>query len=199
MIELPPYDFWNYLGLILNAVVGFGAVYYGIQMGNRNERRKLNREYDEKVRKIVPHLYFELCQNEKLMNRYGKYELLLRNNLRFRTSIWDMFKTDLAQWEEHDIIPLTRIYYIFTKVNSYLDTNREQIPTNFRRYIVSAELMIKNKINAYDTWFLGNNEARNEFVETLQEYRTYLTETDERDLLNDTEVRLREKGVLPNE
>ena len=188
----------NVIELAVVAFVEFFVVYLGIKYSWEYERRKEKQIYLKRIIRIVPHIYIELLENLRMMSMYQSYDHYQRNVFRFKTSLWEMFKVELAQWEEHDAIPLTRVYYNLTTINSYLDMGIERAPYNFVRQYHEAKGMANEIINKYDKWFSENEDSKNEFVETWKEYRKFVRDTDLRDLLINNEARLKEKGILVN-
>jgi len=184
--------------LVVTAAVEFSAVYLGIRYSWGYERRKEKEAFHKRVTRIVPHIYIELLENLRMMPRYQTYDHYRVNSLRFKTSSWEMFKGEPVQWEEHDVIPLSRTYYNLTTINSYLDMGIERAPYNFHRLYIESNNMDNEKINEYDKWFIEKEDAKNEFLETLKDYRKFVADTDLRDLIRDTEARLIERGILVN-
>jgi hypothetical protein len=87
----------NVIELAVVAFVEFFAVYLGIKYSWEYERRKEKQIYLKRIIRIVPNIYIELLENLRMMSMYQSYDHYQRNVFRFKTSLWEMFKVELAR------------------------------------------------------------------------------------------------------
>ena len=69
--------------------------------------------FNKRVLEIVPYLYFELIENYLTLKPYKTKSLdtIIHQGIHFNTTNWHLYKGEVSEWREINIIPLSRINY----------------------------------------------------------------------------------------
>jgi len=183
---------------VLLAGVEFFAVYYGVKLTFQRQSRKEGRAFHKRVTKIVPHIYIELYENLKLMTTYQGYGHYYRNALRFKIAFWEVYQSELAEWEQHDVVPLTMIYYNMKRINQHLDAGIETTPSDFHHIMTENERLINQKLEEYEIWFQKRREppTPDPFSEFKKVFEQYQKRHFSSSILKYIQDRMEKKGLI---
>jgi len=164
------FETWSYIIWWVNVfpepAAGFLAIYAALELERRNERR----QFLQRVREIVPYIYFELLENKSHIEDFRKNQSsFINDSQQFNDSSWEMFKDDIKKWQEQNVVPLTRIYFCLSYINRKIENNTltPDDPIISKR-IISAYKLINKQLQTYDLNYF-NNEKNLEELRNVSE------------------------------
>jgi len=165
--ETVDYMHW-WLNIFPEPAAGFLAIYAAFELEKRSDRRN----FQQRVREIVPYLYFELSENKALIENFRKNQFeFINDGKTFNHSSWDMFKDDIKKWQEQNVVPLTRIYYCLSFMNRKIENDAlyPDDPTITSRIIATYNLII-NQLKTYDENYFDDEKN---FEELTNVYKIF--------------------------
>jgi hypothetical protein len=129
----------------------------------------VNRAYQtyklhDRVRGILPYIYFEMALNQYLANYCLRDdpERFVRDKKRFDTTHWDLFKTDLGKWSPVDTTSLAKVYYHLKRANWLLSKDPGARDGCVNHSVNIAEQLMKELASSLNICFNSDSKAENE-------------------------------------
>ena len=161
-IDLKKFDFYI-TGIGITILPGFLGVYLGFYTDKWKEYNKLQ----ENVEKILPLMEIELRWNLKSLEKYPLINIAKDKNVYFRTSYWEMYKSELSRWAFINIVSLTEIYGLIYSFNQYnCSLYSEMIKSNIRYLLKEYDKWYSDKANE-----LATKSARDSKREVIKQYK----------------------------
>jgi len=119
-------------------LISFGPPLFGVLFGFELNRYNEKLQFQNRVDQILPYVEIELRKNIKALDR-APVQITQGD---FAIDYWEMYKNELAKWQEINVVPLTEIYSIIKKMEK---------PSALQ--IKYLEDLISYQLNVYKNWY----------------------------------------------
>ena len=171
LTKLNWYYIIKWIDISFEPIATFIAVYIAFYLDTYWEQLK----YQKEVYKIVPLIEVELRENLLLIEEWNKRR---RQNLgldvikKFTCEYWGIYKIDLKDWGEVNIIPLKEIYGLMEDTNLKREKNHigDDKATEIGNKI---KKLIEFQLNRYNEWYYKSHtvDARKQKRKSITQYK----------------------------
>jgi len=171
----------------LKLIIGFGPSFCGVIFGFALDRLIKEIEFRKKIDQILPYIEIELKQNFQV---FHKAPVNISQN-DFSVNYWEMYRGELANWQEVNVVPLTEIYSRIKKME-----NPDALQVHFLKELLSHQLEV------YKNWYFdklaekAGKKGRREKRRVLEAYKTLPISSSTMLIINELEKELDEVEKL---
>jgi hypothetical protein len=133
------------------------------------EKRRLR----QRVKKVLPHVYFEMALNLYLAKQClrNSPQGFVKEQKRFDTTQWNLFKEDLAKWSPVSVLSMARVYSHLENANRLLSNGASPRDGNVNNSVNIAEQLISELLVSLESYFAKDRKAKVELEVARKEWK----------------------------